>query len=85
MKAALTYAPFVWPSSPPLGISLLKSYASEFFPSASVTTLDLNADFFSGDAEKFKGLCGVCPYRSSCDNIPPEFFFENGMMERCRT
>lgn len=82
MKIALAHTPFVWPSSPPLGISLLKSYISARLDGVSVQTFDLNAEFFTSPPTR--SLCRLCPKHASRDCIPPDTFLHSGLYKQAQ-
>ncbi len=82
MKIALACTPFVWPSSPPLGISLLKSYIETRLGGVSVRTFDLNAGFFSSPPTR--SLCRLCPKHASRDCFPPDAFLHSRLYKQAR-
>ncbi len=84
MRILIVYTPFAWPSAPPLGISILKSYLQKIFPESSVSAIDLNLDFFMAPGRFAFGLCECCDRMPGVDCVPPGMFLHGDIYEDAR-
>lgn len=81
MKIVLIYSPFAWPSAPPLGMSLLKSFLESSRKDVSVNTLDLNLNFFTAPAPFIEKMCSGCSGKCVHRGASPSALLESGVYD----
>lgn len=79
MRIVLIYSPFAWPSAPPLGVSMLKSYIQSSSASATAEALDLNISFFTQPEKFIETMCGGCSGGCIHRGASPAALIESGV------